>query len=287
MENRVLYFDCFSGISGDMTIGALLDLGIDQAEFLARMQKIKLDEFDLEINKGIKKGITGTDFTVHLRRPEEGEPGTGESDHHHHHEHTHVHDHIHGHNHHHLHEPAHGHHHGHSRNLKDISLIIDNSDLSEFVKETSKRIFQIVAVAEAKIHGKTVDDVHFHEIGAVDSIVDIIGAAICIEMLQVDEIISSPLNLGSGFVHCEHGIFPVPAPATLEILKDVPVYSKNAQKELTTPTGAAIIKALCNDFGTLPELSIEKIGYGLGKRDMETPNVLRVIIGKKKSSIHC
>lgn len=289
MEKRILYFDCFSGISGDMTIGALLDLGIDENEFLAKINSIKIDEFHLEIKKGIKKGITGTDFTVHVK----------DSTHEHHnhtqhsesdgHNHPHEHKHHHSHSNHHHHEPDNSHQqshdaHKHSRNINDIYQIIDASPLSDFVKETSKKIFNIIGVAEAKIHGKSLEDIHFHEVGAVDSIVDIIGSAICIEMLNVDEVHCSALNLGSGFVKCEHGIFPVPAPATLEILKDVPVYSKNAQKELTTPTGAAIVKAICTTFGTLPEFTIEKTGYGLGKRDLDVPNVLRVIIGKKKET---
>ena len=288
MEKRILYFDCFSGISGDMTIGALLDLGIDQDLFLAELNKIHLDEFEIEIKRGLKKGISGTDFTVHLTHQEHShEEHTHEhEDDHNHHEHTHEHHHDHSHEHEHTHEHHHTekpHDHAHTRNLSDIYKIIDSSDLSEYVKIASKKIFLIVAEAEAKIHAKTIDEVHFHEVGAVDSIVDIIGAAICVEMLQIDEIQCSEINLGSGFVHCEHGVFPVPAPATLEILKGVPVYSKNAKKELTTPTGAAILKALCSEFGSLPEFVIEKIGYGLGKRDMETPNVLRVIVGKKKS----
>ena len=288
MEKRILYFDCFSGISGDMTIGALLDLGIDQDLFLAELNKIHLDEFEIEIKRGLKKGISGTDFTVHLTHQEHShEEHTHEhEDDHNHHEHTHEHHHDHSHEHEHTHEHHHTekpHDHAHTRNLSDIYKIIDSSDLSEYVKTASKKIFLIVAEAEAKIHAKTIDDVHFHEVGAVDSIVDIIGAAICVEMLQIDEIQCSEINLGSGFVYCEHGVFPVPAPATLEILKGVPVYSKNAKKELTTPTGAAILKALCSEFGSLPEFVIEKIGYGLGKRDMETPNVLRVIVGKKKS----
>ncbi|MDP4206656.1 MAG: nickel pincer cofactor biosynthesis protein LarC [Bacteroidota bacterium] len=282
MEKRILYFDCFSGISGDMTIGALIDLGIDQNEFIGRMEKLKLDEFSLEIKKGNKKGITGTDFTVHLKSSEHKHEIQTEHEHPHDYEHEHEHSHEHEPVHIHETEEHHHHKHEHARNLKDIHQIINQSDLSEFVKSTSKKIFRIVAEAESKIHGKPIDEVHFHEIGAVDSIVDIIGTAICIEMLHVDEIQSSALNLGSGFVHCEHGIFPVPAPATLEILNNVPVYSRNAQKELTTPTGAAIIKALSSEFGTLPEFTIEKIGYGLGKRDLETPNVLRAIIGKKK-----
>ena len=288
MEKRILYFDCFSGISGDMTIGALLDLGIDQDLFLAELNKIHLDEFEIEIKRGLKKGISGTDFTVHLTHQEHShEEHTHEhEDDHNHHEHTHEHHHDHSHEHEHTHEHHHTekpHDHAHTRNLSDIYKIIDSSDLSEYVKIASKKIFLIVAEAEAKIHAKTIDEVHFHEVGAVDSIVDIIGAAICVEMLQIDEIQCSEINLGSGFVHCEHGVFPVPAPATLEILKGVPVYSKNAKKELTTPTGAAILKALCSEFGSLPEFVIQKIGYGLGKRDMETPNVLRVIVGKKKS----
>lgn len=290
MDKKVLYFDCFSGISGDMTIGALLDLGINQEAFLAELKKINIDEFEVEIKPGLKKGISGTDFTVHLKDDTHThehlhEPDHQHTDHHHDHGHEHhQHDHLpHG-LHHHVHEqqPEKPHDHAHSRNLHDIYEIIDKSELSDFVKEMSKKIFMEVAVAEAKIHAKTIDEVHFHEVGAVDSIVDIIGAAICIEMLKVDEIQCSEINLGSGFVHCEHGIFPVPAPATLEILKGVPVYSKNAKKELTTPTGAAILKAVCSEYGVSPEFTIDKIGYGLGKRDMETPNVLRVVLGLKK-----
>jgi len=292
MEKRILYFDCFSGISGDMTIGALLDLGIDQTAFLAELSKINLDEFEVEIKKGLKNGISGTDFTVHLTMQEDDHDEHSHAHNHkdelhdHHHDHHHEQNHDHGHSH----EPEQldekPHDHAHTCNLGDIYTIIDSSDLSDFVKTRSKKIFYIVAEAEAKIHAKGIDEVHFHEIGAVDSIVDIIGAAICVEMLQVDEIQCSEINLGSGFVHCEHGIFPVPAPATLEILKGVPVYSQNAKKELTTPTGAAIVKALCSEFGSMPGFTIEKMGYGLGKRDMETPNVLRVIVGKKKSPAH-
>jgi uncharacterized protein (TIGR00299 family) protein len=270
-----------------MSIGALLDLGIDQQLFLAELSKINLDEYHVEIKKGLKKGISGTDFTVHLHTHEEVEHHhnhADEHDHEHHHEAHEAHDHHHHHHHHH-HKHEHTHSHAHTRNLSDIYTIIDKSDLSEYVKAASKKIFMEVAVAEAKIHAKTIDEVHFHEVGAVDSIVDIIGAAICVEMLKVDEIQCSEINLGSGFVQCEHGIFPVPAPATLEILKGVAVYSKHAKKELTTPTGSAILKALCTEFGSSPDFVIEKIGYGLGKRDMETPNVLRVIIGKKKVGI--
>lgn len=278
MDKKVLFFDCFSGISGDMTIGALLDLGIDKELFLAELNKIGLDEFRVEIKTGIKKGITGTDFTVRLTSEDSHHE---EESHKHEHDHSHHHGHSHG-SHHHHHKREEHHDHSHSRNLAMISEIIDKSTLSDFVKATSKKIFTIIAEAEGKIHGKSIDEVHFHEVGAVDSIVDIIGTAICLDLLKVDEIVCSPINLGSGFVKCAHGVFPVPAPATLEILRNTPVYSKNAQKELTTPTGAAILKGVCSGFIELPQFIVDKVGYGLGKREMETPNVLRVVLGKKK-----
>lgn len=238
---KILYFDCLSGISGDMTIGALLDLGIDKELFLEELKKIDMKGYELEIKKEQKNGITGTDFNVILN--------------HHHHEH---------------------------RNLNDIEEIINNSQLKASVKDLSRRIFRLVAEAEAKIHNKSIEEVHFHEVGAIDSIVDIIGAAICIDLLEVDEIYSSPLHLGTGFVNCAHGNIPVPAPATLEILKDVSVYSQGVRSELVTPTGAAIIKTLAKEFKSLPEMSVERIGYGLGKKDLEITNVLRVMLGKKK-----
>jgi len=256
--SRILYFDCLSGISGDMTIGALLDLGIDQESFLEELNKIGIDGYELEIKKGQKNGITGTDFDVIIK-------------HNHHHAHSDNHTHEHHHHHHHKH-----------RNLADIEEIIDNSSLKASVKDLSKRIFKLVAEAEAKIHNKSLAEVHFHEVGAIDSIVDIVGAAICIDLLDIDEIYSAPLHLGTGFVKCAHGNIPVPAPATLEILAGVPVYSKGIESELVTPTGAAIIKTLAKEFKPLPEMSIEKVGYGLGKKDLEITNVLRVVLGKKK-----
>lgn len=255
MEKKVLYFDCFSGISGDMSIGALLDLGVDKDYLIENLNKLNLKEYELEIKKGMKKGITGTDFNVIVKK------------HHHHHEHNH-----HGH-----------HHHHHSRNLSDINKIIDDSELNENIKNLSKKIFLIIGEAEAKIHSKSIEEIHFHEIGAVDSIVDIIGFSICLDYLKVDEVLSSPVNIGGGFVECEHGIMPVPAPASLEILKGIPVYSNGIKKELTTPTGAGILKAVCNGFMDFPEIEIEKIGYGLGKRDFEkNANLLRLVLGKKK-----
>lgn len=264
MEEKILYFDCLSGISGDMTIGALLDLGIDKDKFLEEIKKINIDEFDLEIKKGEKNGITGTDFDVIIKGHDHG--------------HSHDNDHHHGHNH------SHSHHHEH-RNLENIEKIIDNSDLNEKIKEISKKIFKYVAEAEAKIHGKSIDEVHFHEVGAVDSIVDIIGTAICIDLLDVDKIYSSPIHIGTGHVKCAHGIIPVPAPATLEILKGIDVYSTGIKSELVTPTGAAIIKALAIDIIDTPQMKIETIGYGIGTKNLDITNVLRVMIGKKKDKM--
>ncbi len=263
MEEKILYFDCLSGISGDMSIGALLDLGIDKDSFIKELNKIDIDGFSIDIKTNQKNGITGTDFYVNIEHP------------------THNHEHPHEHSHEHNHEHQHTHHHDH-RNLYDIENIIDNSELNDNVKVLSKKIFKYVANAEAKVHNKPIDQVHFHEVGAIDSIVDIIGAAICLDMLNVDKVYSSPIHLGTGFVKCAHGIIPVPAPATIEILKDTPVYSKGIRSELVTPTGAAIVKAISSEFVHMPEMIIEKIGYGLGKKDLEVTNVLRVILGKKK-----
>lgn len=249
---KILYFDCFSGISGDMTIGALLDLGIDQEQFIKELKKLNIDGYEIEIKKAQKKGISGTDFNVILT--------------HHHHDHHH-----------------HEHHHHEHRNLHDVEHIIDHSALENSIKELSKRIFRLVAEAEAKVHGKSLEEVHFHEVGAIDSIIDIVGTAICIHMLDIAEIHSSPLHVGSGFVECAHGIIPIPAPATLEILKNVPIYNNGIKKELVTPTGAAIIKALSSDFGDIPPMVVEDIGYGLGKRDLSIPNMLRVYMGVKKN----
>jgi len=239
MEERILYFDCFSGISGDMTIAALLDLGIDHKEFMDELEKINISGYAVEVNNGLKNGISGTDFNVTI---------------------DHKHDH-------------------HHRNLNDIKKIIHDSELNNKVKNISENIFTVLAEAESKVHNKTVDEIHFHEVGAIDSIVDIIGTAICIDILSPDRILSSPLHLGSGFVKCAHGTLPVPAPATMELLSDIPVYSTGIKSELVTPTGAAIIKVLCDDFVSLPALTIEKSGYGLGKRELEIPNLLRVIKG--------
>lgn len=275
---KILYLDCFSGISGDMTLGAFLDLGVKKETLLEGLKKLKVDGYKIEISTKGKNGIMGTDVDVIL------EEHTHEDHSHDHHDHK-VHDHSHDHQ---EDNKSHGHVHTHDRNLHDIEALIDNSDLDEKVKQLSKDIFIKVAQAESKIHGRPIDEVHFHEVGAIDSIVDIVGAAICISALEVDKIISSPLHTGTGFVHCQHGMIPVPAPATLEILREakVPYYSTGVPKELVTPTGAAIIATIVDEFGPMPEAEAVAIGYGTGKRDMKMANLLRMVLAETKKKHH-
>ncbi len=285
---RTLYFDCFSGISGDMTVGALLDLGADESKLIEGLKSLNIDGYDLKIEKQLKNGIMGTAFTVILE-------GEAEDDHEHHHEHKHSHEDDHNHNHDHVHiheEHSHEHHDDHQhRSYKDIVHIIEHSSLNDKIKALSKRIFEVIAIAEGKMHGKSMDEVHFHEVGAVDSIIDIVGTAICIDLLNIEKILFSNIPLSRGFVQCAHGKFPLPAPAVMEILKEVPVYYSDVNFELVTPTGAGIVKALGVGFGEPEDGNIEAIGtiaaigYGLGKRTYEVPNVLRtVIFNEKKNS---
>jgi uncharacterized protein (TIGR00299 family) protein len=236
-RNKILYFDCACGISGDMTVGALLDLDIQKDAFLKELDKLNIAGYRIEIKKNKKNGIEGTDFHVVIEPPEE--------------------------------KPTH-------RNLEDIKALLKNSELKEPVKQMSLDIFTCLAEAEAKVHGIPVSQVHFHEIGAIDSIIDIVGTAICINMLQAIKIYASALPLGRGFVNCAHGKIPVPAPATLEILKDIPVYSSNTEGELVTPTGAAIVKTISQKIIPLPDVIIHRIGYGTGKRNYSIPSLLRV-----------
>jgi len=288
--SKILYFECLSGISGDMTIGALLDLGVDFDLFKTELKKLNLDGYHVVADKKSKNGIYGTKFDVILDNEEHHHTHGQHHDHGEHHDHEQHHDHgdyHHKHGEHHDHaehhhesdQHTHSHHH---RNLTSITAMINNSDLSEDVKDLSVKIFNEVAVAEAKIHNTSLDEVHFHEVGAIDSIIDIVGTAILIEMLGIKEIYASPVHVGTGFVKCDHGKIPVPAPATLEILKGIPIYSKGIRSELVTPTGAAIIKSLAIDFVDRPEMVIENTGYGIATKDLEIANLLRVSVAKKK-----
>jgi len=253
---RILYYDCFAGISGDMNLGALIDLGVDKDFLIKELSKLNIaNEFEVKVGRQSRKGIEGTKVDVILKHDEE--------DRHHH---------GHGHEHHHEH-----------RNIGSIESIINSSGLNDNVKKMSLSMFNKVAEAEAKVHGKPLQEVHFHEVGAVDSIVDIVGAAVCLDYLKVDKVMASSVELGGGFVKCAHGIIPVPAPATVEILKGVPVKAGVVPFETTTPTGAAILASSVDEFSDIKEFIIEKIGYGIGGRDTEIPNVLRVYLGRKKT----
>jgi uncharacterized protein (TIGR00299 family) protein len=247
---KVLYYDCFSGISGDMNLGAMVDLGVDPEYLKSELKKLHVDNFKVEFKTDQRKGITGTRAHVMIMKKKAKSLAAGHEQH------------------------------NHSRNLNDIKEIINHSSLNDFVKKLSLDIFQRIAEAEAKIHGKSIDEIHFHEVGAIDSIVDIVGAAICIDYIKPDEIISSSVEVGGGFVKCEHGIFPVPAPATAEILKNIPIKSGAVQSETTTPTGAAILASLVNEFTDKIQFTIHKTGYGIGSEDFSIPNVLRVHLGE-------
>ncbi|WP_407270856.1 LarC family nickel insertion protein [Radiobacillus sp. PE A8.2] len=295
---KVLYFDCFSGISGDMTIGALLDAGANADALVAELKKLNFeDEYELSWTKVNKNGITSTKFDVHLLNEEHTHAHhhahTHDHKHHHEHSHTHTHHHTHDHeHHHHEHNHAHEHadhqHHGeghahHHRSYKDIVKMITEAGLSENAENIALRIFKKIGEAEGHIHGMPLETVHFHEVGAVDSIIDIVGTSILIDQLGIDKIIASPVPVGSGHIHIDHGIYPVPAPATLEILRGVPLRCSSIKAELTTPTGAAIIAVLAEEYGDLPAITVNSIGYGAGTKTFpDHPNVLRAVIGEQK-----
>ena len=244
---KILYYDCFSGISGDMNLAAMIELGVDPDFLRQELSGLGLDhEFQLKTSRDARRGIHGTRVDVVLT----GHHHAGETDGDHHH-------------------------HAH-RNLRDIEAIIRSGTLDQAVKETSLAMFTRVAEAEARVHGKGIYEVHFHEVGATDSIVDIVGAAICFHHLGVEAVWCSRVELGGGFVRCAHGMMPVPAPATVEILTGVPTSRGAVPKETTTPTGAAILAQLVDTFTDSPAMAVTKSGYGIGHRDTDIPNVLRV-----------
>jgi uncharacterized protein (TIGR00299 family) protein len=237
---KIIGYDCFSGISGDMNLGAMIDLGVDKAYLIAELNKLNLPGWELIVQKDQRHGITGTKVTVRQTR----------------HEHEH-------------------------RHLADIEKIIEDSALDNKTKQLSVKIFMKIAQAEATVHGISIDHVHFHEVGAVDSIIDVVGAAICFNALNVDAIHVSTVELGGGFVICDHGKLPVPAPATAELIKGIPVKKGGVDFEATTPTGAAILATLGTNFNPDLTIKIEKTAYGVGhKEHQDVPNLLRVFLGE-------
>jgi uncharacterized protein (TIGR00299 family) protein len=257
--SRVLYFDCFSGISGDMAIGAMIDAGLPLEELKHALGSLALGSVHVHAERVLRAGISATKFTVH-EHPAGSTEHPGESTHH---------------------PGGSTHHHraGH-RSLREIFHLIDGSNLSEAGRARAKSMFQRLGEAEAAIHQMPIDRVHLHEVGALDSIVDIVGIVFAMAWAGIDRIVSSPLNVGSGTVRSAHGVFPVPAPATVRLLGDAPVYGGDLQHELVTPTGALIVSTYATSFGPIPSMSVEHVGYGAGAWDHpERPNVLRVLIG--------
>jgi uncharacterized protein (TIGR00299 family) protein len=239
MTANTLVYDCFSGISGDMHIGAMLDLGVPEQHLQGALARLGMsDEFELNVCRDDKMGITGTRATVKLKSAP-----------------------------------------GHHRHLSDIRQIIEAANYPPAIETLALDIFLEIAIAEAKIHGTSIEEVHFHEVGATDSIVDIVAAAVCLDYLGVDHIYCKTLELGGGMVRCAHGLMPVPAPATAEILNGVPCRYDGVDQEATTPTGAAILKRVAQGFSTPASFRSERVGYGVGQKDFEIPNVLRVMLG--------
>lgn len=236
----IIYFDCFSGISGDMIIGALLDAGLPLAELEEEVAKLNLANCQIKAEPVVKKGITATKFSV---LTDEHQP---------------------------------------HRHISDIRKIIQESGLEVPIKDTVMKIFGRLAEAEGKIHGISPEKIHFHEVGAMDAIIDIVGSVVGLHKMNIAKILASPLNIGGGWTHCMHGTIPVPAPATLELLKGIPIYNSGVNRELVTPTGAAIISTLCQDFTDLQAMIPGQIGYGAGTAELQIPNVLRVIVGEEK-----
>jgi len=267
---RIAYLDCFSGISGDMFLGALIDAGVSPKVLEDTVKALDIGA-RLEISKVVRAGISATKVDVYAN----GEKDLPREVFWEQHGHNHPHEHSHGQDH------SHEHRHDHGRTLTDIRKIIEKAAISSTAKATAIKIFETLGQAEAEIHTTSIAQVHFHEVGAVDAMVDIVCAAVGAESLAVDEWVCSPLNVGGGTVKCAHGTLPVPAPATLKLLRNAPVYSSDPQVELVTPTGAAIVKTLSTRFAPFPAMKIDKAGYGAGTRDFpEHPNLLRITIGE-------
>jgi uncharacterized protein (TIGR00299 family) protein len=266
---RIAYLDCFSGISGDMFLGALVDAGVPSQLLEETVAALNIGA-RIEVSRTTRSGISAAKVNVYSS---DGKHAEHQTEHKHQHSHSHQHPHEHSHEHHHG--------EGHGRSLKEIREIIVKTQIAESAKRTALAVFEALGVAEAKIHNVDISKIHFHEVGAVDAMVDIVCAAVGSEALGADAFVCSPLNVGGGTVKCAHGTLPVPVPAVVELLKDAPVYSSGIQKELVTPTGAAIVKVLAKRFGAFPEMKIERSGYGAGGRDLPGhPNVLRLTVGE-------
>jgi pyridinium-3,5-bisthiocarboxylic acid mononucleotide nickel chelatase len=303
---KIVYFDCFAGASGDMVLGALLDAGLPLADLQAALGSLMPPGASISAEKVLRAGVSATKFRLHEAGHDHDHDHVHAPGHDHGHSHEHGHEHGHAHDHPHVHEHGHAHDHPHvhaphpageppvapqaavqqphahaeHRSVAEIRTLIDRAALSSQVRARATQLFQRLAEAEAAIHQMPVERVHLHEVGALDSVVDVLGAVFGLEWLGADRIVSSPLNVGGGMVKSAHGVFPVPAPATLRILGDAPVYSSGVQMETLTPTGALLVTGYAGEFGPVPAMRIDRVGYGAGDRDLKgTPNVLRLLIG--------
>lgn len=250
---KMLYLECNMGTSGDMLMSALLELHSDPKDFLQRFNELEIPGISLQTRPAIKCGITGTQvvITVNGKEEEHGEISR---------EHNHNNGHCHN-------------------NMTEVEHIISHIKIPDHVKDNALAIYSLIAEAESHVHGKPVNQIHFHEVGTMDAIADITGVCLLMEELNPEQVLASPVHVGSGHVHCAHGILPVPAPATAHILKDVPIYGGTINAELCTPTGAALLKHFCSGFSSMPVMRVQKIGYGMGKRDFEIANCVRAIYG--------
>jgi uncharacterized protein (TIGR00299 family) protein len=280
--SRILYFDCFSGASGDMVLGALLDAGLPLEELRRALGSLTIDRASVSTKRVLRAGVSATKFIVAGEGHSHGQT--------HDHSDRHSHDHE---QHHHSHKVARDLHHGREhgttavahdrehRSLAEINKLIDRSALSPSSQDRAKALFHRLGEVEAAIHQIPIESIHLHEVGELDSIIDIVGAVFALEWFAADRIVSSPLNVGGGMVDSAHGRFPVPAPATIKLLEGVPVYSSGVQSELVTPTGALLVAGYASSFGPTPAMTVERVGYGAGDRDLpNTPNVLRILVGK-------
>lgn len=270
---KTLYLDCSMGAAGDMLAAALLELLPDPDTFVAELNALAIPDVKFSREASVKCGITGTHLQVTVHGEEEGA---------HDHHHTHPHDH---HHHEHAHHHDHGHSHHHHASLHDIEHIVrGHLSLPATVADNVMAVYRLIADAESKAHGKPVSEIHFHEVGTMDAIADITAVCLLMHRLAPDEIIVSPVHVGSGQVHCAHGILPVPAPATATILQDVPIYGGSIQGELCTPTGAALLKHFAASFGDMPVMRTSAIGYGMGKKDFPAANCVRALLGERSAA---
>ena len=280
---KTLYIECKMGVAGDMLSAALLELCDNREEMMNMLSEMEIPGVTFSLEKSEKCGIVGSHLAVKVNGEEEvSEDVDHEHSHEYEHSHEHKHNHEHEHNHEHSHEHDHDHTHTHShhhRHLSDIEDIVRKLNIPESVKSDIMNVYKLIAEAESKVHGREVTEVHFHEVGTMDAIADIAAACLIMHELAPKKVIASPIHVGSGQVKCAHGILPVPAPATALLLNGIPSYSGDVKGELCTPTGAALIKYFADGFGSQPVMSVEKIGYGMGKKDFAQANCVRTMLG--------